>query len=84
MLALTLEWLGCGFGLLGAGLLASNTAVSRWGWWAFLLANFFMIGMALLIGRYGLLLQQVGFTATSLVGLARAGFLPRRPAALAS
>lgn len=69
------EWLGCGFGLAGAGLLAWHSPVSRWGWWAFLAANVFMIALALSIDRYGLLLQQVGFTATSLVGLVRAGFL---------
>lgn len=73
--ATVFEWLGCGFGLLGAGLLALNVRISRWGWWAFLVANVMMIALALLIDRYGLLVQQLGFTATSILGLVRSGFL---------
>ena len=42
---------------------------------AFLAANLAMIGFAIGIGRYGLLLQQTGFMFTSLLGIYRAGFL---------
>ena len=71
------EWSGCAFGLAGAWLLATNCAVSRWGWLAFLLANFAMIAFAVEIDAYGLLLQQLGFTGSSLLGLYRTGLWPR-------
>ena len=41
-------------------------------WLAFLAANLAMIGFAVGIHRYGLLVQQVGFMATSLLGIYRA------------
>ena len=69
-----LEWSGAISGLLGAFLLATHTRISRYGWLAFLLANFCLVAFAFQIDRYGLLLQQVGFTATSLLGMYRAGF----------
>lgn len=72
-----LEWSGALMGLTGAFLLATHTRVSRYGWLWFLAANLAMAGLAIGIGRYGLLVQQVGFTATSLLGIWRAGFLPR-------
>ncbi len=79
-----LEAIGAVAGLLGAFLLATHTNVSRYGWIAFLLANLALIGFAIGIERYWLLAQQVGFTATSLLGLSRSGLLPigwkpRRP-----
>ena len=67
-----LEWTGCSLGLLGAFLLATNTSVSRYGWIAFLLANFAVIGFAKGIRAHGLLVQQLGFMATSCLGLVRA------------
>ena len=74
-----LEWAGSLSGLAGAFLLATHTRFSRYGWLAFLAANLALIGFAIGIGRYGLLVQQVGFTATTLLGLYRAGFdLPFR------
>jgi len=79
MLIDALEWVGSLLGLLGAFLLATHTRLSRYGWLAFLAANLAMIAFALGIGRYGLLVQQVGFMGTSLLGLYRAGFLPARP-----
>lgn len=68
------EWISCFLGLTGAFLLACNTKFSKFGWIAFLLANFATIAFALLIERNGLLLQQCGFVATSLLGLYRTGF----------
>lgn len=68
------EWAGCAAGLLGAFLLATNTRISRYGWVAFAVANVAMIVMATLNDLHGLLLQQLGFMATSLLGLYRAGF----------
>lgn len=74
-----LEWAGALSGLAEAFLLATHTRFSRYGWLAFLAANLALIGFAIGIGRYGLLVQQVGFTATTLLGLYRAGFvLPLR------
>ena len=67
-----LEWTGCVLGLLGAFLLATNTGVSRWGWVSFLLANFAVIAFARRIRANGLLVQQLGFFATSSLGLYRA------------
>lgn len=67
------EWAGSLLGLLGAFLLATHSRVSRYGWVAFLAANLAMVAFAVGIDRYGLLLQQVGFTATSLLGLRRSG-----------
>jgi len=70
-----LEWAGSLSGLVGAFLLATHSRVSRYGWLAFLIANIAMIGFALGIHRYGLLLQQLGFMGTSLLGIYRAGFV---------
>ena len=66
-----MEWTGCAFGLLGAFLLATNTRLSGWGFVAFLVSNAAWIGFASAKGASGLLLQQAGFTFTSLLGLYR-------------
>lgn len=71
---LVLEWAGSLLGLTGAFLLAVHAHFSPYGWIAFLLANLAMIGFAIGIRRYGLLVQQLGFTATSLLGIYHAGF----------
>lgn len=72
--AVFLEWAGCLVALAGAALLACNTRFSPIGWAAFLAANVLMICFAWKIRRSGLLVQQVGFTATSILGLCRADF----------
>ena len=72
-----LEWTGALCGLFGAFLLATNTRISKYGWLAFLMANLALISFSLSIDRYGLLLQQVGFMATSLLGLYRSGLIAR-------
>lgn len=64
-----LEWAGCTFGLLGAFLLALNNANSGYGFIAFLVSNICWILFARRINASGLLLMQVGFTATSLLGV---------------
>lgn len=69
------EWIGSVAGLIGAALLASNTRASPNGWFAFIVANIAMIVFALDIEANGLLLQQLGFMATSAVGMCRAGVL---------
>lgn len=75
MLIDAFEWAGSILGLLGAFLLATHTRLSRYGWLAFFAANLAMIAFALGIDRYGLLVQQIGFMGTSVLGLYRAGFL---------
>jgi hypothetical protein len=77
-LAVALEWAGALVGLAGAFLLATNSRLSRYGWVGFLLANFFMLGFAIDGEHWGLLTQQVGFTATSLLGIWRSGLISCR------
>lgn len=67
-----LEWAGSILGLAGSAALATNTPFSKYGWIAFLMANFAIIGFARGIRAHGLLLQQLGFCLTSVVGLFRA------------
>lgn len=67
-----LEWCGCVFGLLGAGLLALNVSASRYGWFGFAVANVALILYAWEARAFGLLVQQIGFSATSALGIYRA------------
>lgn len=77
-LALLTQWSGSMLGLLGAFVLATNTKISRYGWIAFLLANFAMIAFALEDKAWGLATQQVGFCLTSLLGIYRSFFAIQR------
>lgn len=71
-LSTSLEWSGSLLGLAGAYLVATHSqSVAVAGWLAFLAANVAMIGFAVSIKRYGLLLQQVGFMGSSLLGLSK-------------
>lgn len=69
--ALYLEWAGAITGVIGAGLLATNTAYSGWGFASFLVSNLFWIAFSVKKRSYGLLSMQVLFTATSLLGVYR-------------
>lgn len=71
-----LEWAGALLGLLGAYLIARHGRFARYGWVAFLAANAAMAGFAAATAAYGLLLQQLGFTGTALLGLRRAWRAP--------
>lgn len=79
LLAMTLadwmQWIGAISGLAGAYVLAKNTGNSKWGWFGFLGANIFIGAFAYMIGAHALLLQQIGFTFTSLMGVWRADFV---------
>ncbi len=66
-----LEWLGCMTGLLGAMLLALNNRYSGYGFVAFLASNVCWVMYGMLGGAWGLVVMQLGFTATSLLGLYR-------------
>lgn len=68
------EWTASLTGILGSFLLATHTRASRWGWVAFFIANIAGIIFSLYIERYGILLQQVVFLGTSILGLYRANF----------
>ncbi len=72
------EWTGALLGLLGAFLLATHSRVSRYGWLAYLGANVAMSAFAAAIGAHGLLIQQLGFTVTILLGLYRSGLVALR------
>ena len=67
----TIEWMGSILGLVGAGLLATNSPVSGYGFVAFILSNFCGIYYGYRTRAHGLLTMQAGFTLTSLVGIAR-------------
>lgn len=69
--SLVLEWCGAITGLVGAGLLATNSPISAWGFVSFLISNAFWVLFGIRERTYGLLLMQVGFTATSLLGIYR-------------
>lgn len=56
-------------GLVGAYLLATKGDHAAWGWVAFLGSNMGWIAFAAVRRHWFLLLQQIGFTATSFVGI---------------
>ena len=68
------EWSGALIGLAGAFSLATHTRLSRYGWIMFFVANISMVIFAISINKNGLLLQQLGFMVTSVLGMYRAGF----------
>ncbi|WP_212745035.1 hypothetical protein [Hydrogenophaga sp. 2FB] len=70
----TLQWAGAVTGLAGAYLLALNASISKWGWFGFLGANLFIGSYAYVTGANGLLVQQIGFTGTSILGIWRSNF----------
>lgn len=65
------EWAGSLTGLLGAALIAVRCRFSGYGFLFFLLSNFCWIAYGLSTGASGLILMQIGFTATSLLGVYR-------------
>lgn len=71
ILLTALEWAGSFVGLTGAWLLASNTRLSRWGWVAFLGSNVLLVALAVGLQRWGLLVMQLGFLCSSILGIAR-------------
>lgn len=66
-----LDWVACGFAMAGALLLAVRCRVSAWGWVGFLLSNLAWIVCAIATGTSSLLVQNLGFTVTSLIGIYR-------------
>lgn len=64
-----LEWAGCLTGLCGAALLALNNRYSGWGFVLFLVSNIAWIVFGLSTHATGMVVMQIGFTATSLIGV---------------
>lgn len=64
-----LEAIAAAFGLAGAWLLASKGDHAAFAWWCFLASNAGWIAFGYLRRHWFLLLQQAGFTASSLVGI---------------
>ncbi len=73
----TIEWVGCFTGLCGASLLSLNNRYSGWGFVLFLLSNVAWIAFGLMSHANGMVVMQVGFTATSLMGVWRWLITPR-------
>jgi hypothetical protein len=63
------EALAASFGIIGTVLLALNGRRAGWGFVAFLASNVGWIAFATMQDHWGLLAQQVCFTATSLLGI---------------
>ncbi len=63
------EYSGAAMGLLGAILISLNASYSGLGFIFFLASNVFLIGFALVTKCYGILLLQIGFTITSIMGI---------------
>lgn len=71
MMLEVLEWTGTICGIAGAALIASNVRLSPWGWWLFLASSLILSLYGLLIGAYGIMLLNLCFVMTNLLGLAR-------------
>lgn len=69
--ATRVSWIGSFAGVLGALLLALNMTWSGLGWFAFLASNFAWIIYAVLQRVPSLLVMQLVFTSTSLIGIFR-------------
>jgi nicotinamide riboside transporter PnuC len=56
-------------GLLGSLLLALKGSTARWGWLLFFVSNIGWITFSFGFGHWFLLIQQLGFTVTSVIGI---------------
>lgn len=63
------EWVACATGLLGSALLALHNAYSGFGFLAFLVSNVGWIAFGIYSRTWSMVLMQLGFTATSVLGL---------------
>ncbi|MEQ1527347.1 MAG: hypothetical protein ABL911_11465 [Gallionella sp.] len=64
-----IDWIGCATGLLGAALLSMNNRYSGWGFVFFLVSNFAWMTFGLITHASSMVLMQIGFTGTSLIGV---------------
>jgi nicotinamide riboside transporter PnuC len=67
--SITIELAAAAFGVLGTLLLALNGPRAGWGFVAYLVSNAGWIWFAWSHGHFGLLAQQLAFTASSLLGI---------------
>jgi len=65
------QWFGSALGIAGALLLAMNTQWSAYGWISFLLSNFGWIFYAYRHRVWSMLVMQLVFTGTSVLGIVR-------------
>jgi hypothetical protein len=63
------QWMGSALGIAGALLLAMNTQWSAYGWISFLLSNFAWIVFAYRKQLWSMLVMQLVFTGTSVLGI---------------
>lgn len=73
-LLVAVGWVGSIFGLIGSLLLALHVPYSGYGFLAYLGSNFAWLYHGVKTRTWALVVMQVGFTATSLVGLRNWGF----------
>ena len=66
-----IEWAGCLAGLLGALILSLNMPFSGIGFGFFLISNIFWIAYAVGRRAVGLLVMQLGFMTTRIIGIVR-------------
>lgn len=66
-----LECIGAVAGILGAALIASNTAFSGYGWIGFSISSVLLSGFAIYIRAWWMLSMQICFSITNAVGLWR-------------
>lgn len=64
-----IEWLGTIFGLLGSYALATHSSWADIGFYLFLVSNVFFIAFTLRKKLYGILVMNLGFTCTSVLGI---------------
>jgi hypothetical protein len=67
----TASWVGSIFGLIGAFIMATNSEYSYLGWWAFLCSNGFWIYHSVKENNMPILVMNLGFTVSSLLGIYR-------------
>lgn len=71
LIATVMEWLGFLTGVAGATVLALKQPWSGYGWLAFLASNIAWLWFAIVVKRRSILLMQLVFIITSLVGITR-------------
>lgn len=74
-----LEWVGCFAGLCGAALLAWKCKYSGWAFVVYLVSNGAWIAYGLLSHTPGMVVMQIGFTVTSVIGIWNWLIAPRTP-----
>lgn len=68
-MSLLIELTAATFGVLGTVLLALNGRLAGWGFVAYLASNAGWIAFAWIHSHWGMLAQQLAFTASSLLGI---------------